>query len=180
MDKQIKAPIGIKIIAAIMFIGSLCVAFWYTIAPFLIPVIISLLFVIGSIGLWKTKKGIKSIINIVAVMMFVGSLCVAFWFKVYPELISNLIPIIISFLFIIGGIGLWKMKRWGLLVSYLALSGVIFLSTKLAIICVIHKEFPGIITDNYLSEMMFHCGPPFFVAISILYYLWRKRRCFYE
>ena len=133
MDKQIKTPERIKIIAIIMFIGSLCVLTWFGIyPPILISVIIGLLFIIGGIGLLdkqiKAPKGIK----IIAVMMFIGSLCVIPWFGIHPILI----PVIISLLFIIGGIGLWKMKRWGLILSCLALSGVISLSTTWAIICV--------------------------------------------
>lgn len=116
----------------------------------------------------KTPKGIK----IMAGVMFVCGLCVLPWMG------FTLVDITISLLSIIASIGLWKMRRWGLFVSFLALSGVIATTTIRAIICVIRKEVPGIVTDNYLSFVIADFGPPLFVAISILYCLWRKRRCF--
>lgn len=116
----------------------------------------------------KTPKGIK----IIAGLMFVCGLSVIPWLR------FSLANIIISILSIIASIGLWRVKRWGLFVSYFVLIGVISITTIGGIRCVILKQLPGIVTDNYLPWVIGDFGPPLFIAISILYCLWRNRRCF--
>lgn len=116
----------------------------------------------------KTPMGIK----IIAVLMFLCGLSVIPWMG------STVADIIISLSSIIASIGLWKIRRWGLFVSYLAISGVISITIIRAITWIIHKEVPGIITDNYLGEVILHCGPPLFMAIIILCCLWWNRKYF--
>jgi hypothetical protein len=121
----------------------------------------------------KAPKETKITVKIISVLMFLCGLIVLFWME------FSIVTIIISLLSIIASIGLWKIRKWGLFVSYLALSGVISVNTIVAIICIVHKEVPGIIADNYLAEVGVQFGPPLFVAIIILCCLWWNKKIFF-
>ncbi len=166
MSEQIKAPMRIKIVAGLMFIGGLFVLLLMGVIP-IIAIIKNVHFYHIESIMYERKS--PTVVDLLRETLVQGRDYIWSWEIGYA---------IMSLLSIIAAIGLWKMKKWGLFVSYFALSVSISITTIQAIIILILKEVPGVIGVDYLSEIISWYVPPIFIAISILYCLWRKRRCF--
>ena len=82
--------------------------------------------------------------------------------------------IVISLL--IGAVGLWRMRDWGLLFGLLSLGGVIFLVLMDLLYDLQHRMFVPL-TSEAANELIFVVVTLIFTPLSV-YLLWRHRRIF--
>ena len=77
---------------------------------------------------------------------------------------------------LIGAVGLWRMRDWGLLFGLLSLGGVIFLVLMDLLYDLQHRMFVPL-TSEAANELIFVVVTLIFTPLSV-YLLWRHRRIF--
>lgn len=142
MNKQIKPPKGIKIIAGLMFLFGL------------VMMILSLGFLIGVVPFaFGGSQGYKiaTCASVIAEIVFIAPL------------------------FIIAGIGLWKIREWGLFTALIAFGARVSMDVIWTPMDIMFAKI-GDITHVVIWGIITICGV-FFAIISIVY-LWKNRRVF--
>ncbi len=202
MDKQIKAPKGIKIIAGLMFVFGLInlgmhltegitrtteltgkTTFSISLGNFHLP---------GKFADTEIAELLDETGKIISPSKPVGPEGITSTIHWYTQNIASLFWAI---LFVIAGIGLWKIKNWGLLLALIALTARISLEVLLIPIYLIWVNeavgTPPLYYKNWIQVMSEGCDgisavilifcwmlmPIIFAIVSILY-LWRKRKHF--
>lgn len=143
MNKQIKPPKGIKIIAGLMFLFGL------------IMMILSLGFFIGVVPFaFGVSQGYKiaTCASAIAEIVFIAPL------------------------FIIAGIGLWKIKGWGLFITLIAFGARVSMDVIWTPMDVMFAKV-GDITHTVIWGIITICVV--FCAVISSVYLWKNRRVFY-
>jgi hypothetical protein len=130
-----------------------------------IKIIAGLMFVIGIIIFVHSGCGLLGIISIPGPVEF----------QITTKGLSFPDVIFIGPLFIIAGIGLWRMKMWAIFASLLAFGGRIATDVSWIIPYTWFAK-TGSITYDIIWDIL-GLGFLIFAIISIIYF-WRKRKCF--